>query len=141
MRYAKITVSIVLIALSVFLFLRKKSDPLADGKRFAEVELTDAAAARETVEKALAAIERRDMKTLFSLLERKDRMIFDSSYAEGMFARNDFTPAKIVRIVGLKRQERTFAAVDVHSERRDRDYRFMLTPNQGSYAIVSITEK
>ena len=141
MRYAKIAVSIVLISLAVFLLLRKKGDPLADGKSFTQVEPTDGAAARKTVEKALAAIERRDMNKLFSLMERKDRMIFDSSYVEGMFAVSDFTPAQIVGVTGLKRQERSFVAVDVHSDRRGRTYRFMLAPHKGGDLIVSISEK
>ena len=141
MRYAKIAVAVILIALAAFLLLRKSGDPLAEGKCFTKVELNDEAAARQTVEKALAAIGTNDMKTLFSLMERKDKMIFDSSYAEGIFAQRDFTPAKIVGITGLKQQERVFAAVDVHSEQRGRDYRFMLARNKGSYAIVSIAEK
>ena len=141
MRYAKIAVAIVLLVLAVFALFRKKSDPLADGKQFTEVACTDKAAARKIVEKALAAIERRDMNKLFSLMERKDRMIFDSSYVEGMFAVSDFTPAQIVGVTGLKRQERSFVAVDVHSDRRGRTYRFMLAPKQGTYTIASIAEK
>jgi len=141
MNYLKVSVAVVLTALAAFLIFRGKSDPLADGKRFAEYELADKDAVRRTTEKALSAIARHDMKTLFSLMERKDRMIFDSEYAEGLFAQNDFAPAKIVGISGLKRQERTFAAVDVHSDRRDRDYRFLLVPIKGSYAIVSISAR
>ena len=141
MRYARIAAAIVLLALAAFALFRKKSDPLADGKRFTEVALTDEAAARKTVEKALAAIEKNDMKALFILMERKDRMIFDSEYAEGMFAAKNFTPAKIVGITGLKRQERSFAAVDVHSDRRGKDYRFMLASDKGTYTIASIAEK
>ena len=141
MNSLKVAVAVVLTALAVFLLVRGRSDPLADGKHFTEYELADREAARQAVERALAAIARNDMKTLFSLMERKDRMIFDSEYAEGLFARNDFTPAKIADITGLKRQERDFAAVDVHSERRGKNYRFLLAPVKGGYAIVSIAEK
>lgn len=141
MPYLKIAVAVVLTALAAFLFVRGKSDPLADGKRFAECELADGDAVRKTVEKALAAIARNDMETLFSLMERKDRMIFDSEYAEGMFARNDFAPAKIVGMTGLKRQTRNLAAVDVHSDRRGKDYRFLLVPAKGSCVIVSISAR
>ena len=141
MRYAKIAVAIVLLALAVFALFRKKGDPLADGKRLTEVALTDEAAARKTVEKALAAIEKDDMNTLFSLMKRKDRMIFDSEYAEGMFATKDFTPAKIVGVTGLKREERSFAAVDMHSGKRDKDYRFILASEKGTYTIASIAER
>ena len=141
MRYAKIAVAIILLALAAVALFRKKSDPLANGKQFTEVAFTDEAAARKIVEKALDAIGKNDMDALFSLMERKDRMIFDSEYAEGLFARNDFTPAKIADITGLKRHERDFAAVDVHSERRGKNYRFLLAPVKGGYAIVSIAEK
>lgn len=141
MRYAKIAVAIILLALAAVALFRKKSDPLADVKQFTEVAFTDEAAARKIVEKALDAIGKNDMDALFSLMERKDRMIFDSEYAEGMFAAKDFTPAKIVGITGLKRQDRTFSAVDVHSDKRGKDYRFMLAPKQGTYAIASIAEK
>ena len=125
----------------MFLLVRGRSDPLADGKHFTEYELADREAARQAVERALAAIARNDMKTLFSLMERKDRMIFDSEYAEGMFARNDFAPAKIVGMTGLKRQTRNLAAVDVHSDRRGKDYRFLLVPAKGSCVIVSISAR
>ena len=141
MTYLKITVAVVLTALAVFLIVRDKSDPLAGGKLFTECELTDGETVRKRVEKALAAIARNDMKTLFSLMERKDRMIFDSEYAEGMFSQNDFTPAKIVGMTGLKRQERSFAAVDVYCDRRGRNYRFLLAPVKESYAIVSISAR
>lgn len=141
MTYLKIAVAAVLTALAVFLFVHGKSDPLADGKRFTECELTNKDAACKTVEMALVAIARNDMKTLFSLMERKDRMIFDSEYAEGLFAKNDFAPAKIVGVTGVKRLERKFAAVDVHSAKRGKDYRFLLVPKPGSYAIVSISAR
>ena len=141
MPYLKIAVAVVLTALAAFLFVRGKGDPLADGKRFAECEITDKDAARKTAEKALDAIARNDMKTLFSLMERKDRMIFDSEYAEGMFAQNDFAPAKIVGMTGLKRQERNFAAVDVHSAKRGKNYRFLLAPVKGGCVIVSISAR
>lgn len=139
MKYLKVAVAVMLTSLAVFLLVRGKDDPLAVGKRFSEYELTDKDVARKTTEKALAAIRRNDMKTLFSLMERKDRMVFDSEYAEGMFAQNDFIPAKIVGMTGLKRQERKFAAVDVYSDKRGKKYRFLLAPVKGDYAIVSIS--
>lgn len=141
MKYFKIAVAVILISLAAFLIIRGRSDPLGDGRRFEEFEIADRKAARRTVEKALAAIEKNDMKTLFSMMERRDRMIFDGT-SGAMFAANDFTPAKIVGITGLKQRDRRFAAVDVHSDKRDKDYRFLLTKtNKGACAIVSIAEK
>ena len=141
MKYLKVAVAVVLTALAVFLLARGKGDPLAGQKRFAQCELSDPDAARKTVEQALAAIERNDMKTLFSLMERKDRIIFDSEYSDGLFSRKDFVPAKIVKITGSERQERKFAVIDVHSVKRGEDYRFLLAQTSIGYVIVSISAK
>ena len=141
-RIAKIIVTVVLLAGAAVLLLRGKADPLAAEKRLAEIAAPDPEAARRTTEQALAAIDKGDMTMLFSLMARKDRMIFDSEYAEGLFAKRDFAPARIVGITGLRQQQRTFAAVDVRSQGRGRDYRFMLAPDdKNAWRIVSITPR
>ena len=128
----------MLLALGVLLRLRFPPDPLAKFRKTVEVQLPETA--RRTAETALAHIAANDMDALFGMMANRDGILFKGRYVDGIFAGNDFVPARLSgEVRRLEHSSIPHLMIRVHSVPRKRDYWITLLERDGEYRIGSIS--
>ena len=139
MNNAKWIALVVLAALTCWLWYSYKKDPLAGQKQGVVTEVTEPKV-KETLDKALGAIEKDDMRGLLRMMSSTDPMYFDETYTKVMFAEKDFMPAEFKGMRKVERSEQTFYQADVLSTKRGKSYQFTIVEKKGKYLISAIEE-
>ena len=139
MNNAKWIALVVLAALTCWLWYSYKKDPLAGQKQGVVTEVTEPKV-KETLDKALAVIEKDDMRGLLKMMSSTDPMYFDETYTKVMFAEKDFMPAEFKGMRKVERSEQTFYQADVLSTKRGKSYQFTIVEKKGKYLISAIEE-
>ncbi len=139
MKNTKWILLIVLAVLAGWLWYSYKKDPLADRKQAAVSEVNDPNV-KETLDKALAVIEKNDMRGLLKMMSSTDPMYFDETYTKAMFAEKDFVPVEFKGMRKVDRSEQTFYQADVLSTKRNKNYQFTIVMKNGKYLISAIEE-
>ena len=139
MNNAKWIALVVLAALTCWLWYSYKKDPLAGQKQGVVTEVTEPKV-KETLDKALGAIEKDDMRGLLKMMSSTDPMYFDETYTKVMFAEKDFMPAEFKGMRKVERSEQTFYQADVLSTKRGKSYQFTIVEKKGKYLISAIEE-
>ena len=139
MKDAKWILLIVLAVLAGWLWYSYKKDPLAGQKQGTVSEVTEPNV-KETLDKALAAIEKNDMRGLLKMMSSTDPMYFDETYTKVMFAEKDFMPVEFKGMRKVERSEQTFYQADVLSTKRGKSYQFTIVEKKGKYLISAIEE-
>ncbi len=134
MRYLLILTSIVII-LAVWMFFpnQNKTQKLKE-----QNTIQVPAEAQKFMDKTLTLIQKNDMRGLFGLMSNQDEVKFEE-YMNGLFATNDFCPAKVIGAVKLKNNSRNIVSIQVKSEKRSKVYQFNLIQQKKGYAITSVS--
>lgn len=129
------------MAVGAVLLMRScRNDPLAEAKN-AEVSAVSDPAAEKLIADALDAVSKKDMKKLFGMMLNGDSMYFDETYAKGLFAADDFTPASLRAVRELKRADKTFWQAEVFSAQRGKLYIFTLENDKKGILKISSVEE